>query len=242
MKIKFTLLLLLAAFVVNAQIVGPKLTVSENEYEFGKIAQGVEVTHDFIISNTGGDILEIQKVRASCGCTAAAPEKDRLEPGESTAITVKFNSAGRKGLQKKYVYISSNDVENPEIRLMFTADIVDRAELKNSEAELPSLELETYHKDFGTVEEGKILDWEVAFANTGGEELIIENVKTSCGCTAAVLSGEKLTPGEKGNLKIELDTAKRSGKMTRTVTLFSNDPAQPTQTITLEVNVQKKDS
>ena len=242
MKLKIIFLFLFAAFTVNAQIVGPKITVSETDYEFGKIAPGVEVTHDFLITNTGGDVLDIQRVRASCGCTAAAPKKDQLKPGESTTINVKFNSAGRSGAQKKYVYISSNDPDNPEIRLTFTAEIVERSELKNSEAELPKLELETYHKDFGTAVEGEVLDWQVNFVNSGKDELIIKDVKTSCGCTAAVVSGKKLAPGEKGNLRIELDTAKRSGKMTRTVTLFSNDPEQPSQTITLEVNVQKRDS
>jgi len=242
MKINITLLFFFAAFVINAQVVGPKITVSETEYEFGKIAKGVEVTHDFLITNTGGDLLEIQRVRASCGCTAAAPEKDKLKPGESTPISVKFNSAGRSGMQKKYVYISSNDPDKPEIRLTFTANIVDRSELKNSEASLPKLEIETYHKNFGTAIEGEILDWQVDFVNTGKDKLVIKDVKTSCGCTAAVVSGKNLEPGEKGNLRIELDTAKRSGKMTRTVTLLSNDPEQPSQTITLEVNIQKRDS
>lgn len=242
MKYKLIALFLLISTFVSGQIVGPKISVSDENYDFGKIAEGVEVSHKFNITNTGGDVLEIQRVRASCGCTAAAPEKDKLEPGESTAIEVRFNSAGRMGQQQKYVYISSNDPENPEIRLMFKAFVVDKSEFENKEAVYPKLEMETYHKDFGTVDEGSVLDWEVNFVNSGEDDLVIKRVKTSCGCTAAVLSGKILKSAEKGNLKIELDTAKREGKMTRTVTLYSNDPQQPVQTITLEVNVQKRKS
>jgi hypothetical protein len=103
--------LLLLFSVATAQIVGPKISYQESNYDFGDVSEGDIVVHDFEIYNTGGDVLKINHVRASCGCTAVKPEKDVLEPGEATTIKVSFNTARRKGKQRKHVYVLSNDPE-----------------------------------------------------------------------------------------------------------------------------------
>ena len=84
--------------------------------------------------------------------------------------------------------------------------------------------------------------FKVEFKNIGNAVLNITDVKTSCGCTAALLSSKTLQAGESGTLRIDLDTSNREGKLTRTVTLLSNDPQEPNQTITLFVNIQKRKS
>src|SRR3972149_942850 len=90
-----------------AQIMGPKAAIKQTEY-------------DFTITNTGGDLLKIIAVRATCGCTAANPDKSELKPGESTTIKVSFNSSGRLGPQTQFIYIKTNDPANNEIRLKIT--------------------------------------------------------------------------------------------------------------------------
>ena len=76
----------------------------------------------------------------------------------------------------------------------------------------------------------------------GNKPLNIKEVKSSCGCTAAVLSSKSLKPGQEGKLNIKFDTKDRSGKVTRTVTVFSDDPEQPRQIITLYVAINKRES
>ena len=61
-----------------AQLMGPKLLVQPTEHNFGKINQGDKVTHVFVITNNGGDLLIIEHVQASCGCTAEHPKKMSL--------------------------------------------------------------------------------------------------------------------------------------------------------------------
>jgi hypothetical protein len=98
------------------------------------------------------------------------------------------------------------------------------------------------HFDFGKVVAGQIVKHDYEIQNTGNADLIIKNVSASCGCTAATPEKTTLKPGEKGNVRIDLDTSKREGNLTRTVTLFSNDPSEPNRTITLLVNITKKKS
>ena len=235
----FTVLFTACNFAQNST---PKMSVDHMTYDFGTIYEGQYVSHDFAIKNDGQGTLEIQKVRASCGCTAAKPEKNELKPGESTAVNVKFNTAHRSGTQKKYVYVTTNDPKTPEVRLSFTAKIIQANMPEAANLKAPQLKLSIYHHDFGIVKEGEILELNIPFQNVGDEVLEIGSVKSSCGCTAALLSSKKLKPGESSNLRIEYDTTDRVGKTTRTITIYSNDPKNTQQVITIFANIEKRDS
>jgi hypothetical protein len=121
---KILSMLLVLSSLSFAQLIGPKLAVPQPNYDFGDLKQGEVVSHEFIITNNGDDKLIIKDVRPSCGCTAAKPEKDSLKPGESVKIKVEFNTAGREGKQHKYVYVTTNDKEQPEFRIKFFANIL----------------------------------------------------------------------------------------------------------------------
>ena len=94
--------------------------------------------------------------------------------------------------------------------------------------------------DFGKIKHFGNGTVEFEFKNTGKDPLVITNVKSSCGCTAALLSSKKLMPNEIGKLKIEFDTNNLFGQVARTVTLFSNDRKNPTRVLTLIVNIDKE--
>ncbi len=219
-----------------AQLMGPKLVVQQTEYDFGNIKQGVKVTHIFVLTNSGGDLLKITDIQASCGCTAALPDKNELGPGESTNLKVTFNSAGRFGKQKKLVRIESNDPENPLAIITIKANVI----LSDAEnAAYPVLHFPEMQHDFGKVQEGEVVKYTFKFENNGSSALKIKDIITSCGCTAALVSSEVLQPGEQGTLKVELDTSNRKGNMIRTITIKSNDPKNPTIILTVFADVQQ---
>jgi len=232
-------------FIVTSlfgQVLGPKLSVPNDDFDFGDVPEGEKVKHDFTLLNSGDDILVIERVTASCGCTAAQPALDSLKPGESTTLEVVFNTSRRSGLQKKYVYVKTNDKENDNYRVSFTANVLKKEVKEEKRKPAPKLRLATNQFNFGMVKEGEIVKTKIDISNIGTAILDIRDVKSSCGCTAALLNKKQLNPGEKGSLAIEFDTSDRNGKLTRTVTLYSNDPVQPVQPITLYINIAKKDS
>ena len=220
-----------------AQLFQPKLVLQQDSFDFGDIVQGEKATHTFVLSNGGGDLLKISDVKASCGCTAAAPEKKELAPGESTNLLVTFNSAGRMGKQSKTIRIFSNDPDNPEMVLSFTGNVVSASQVSGG---VPTIYFTETQHDFGKVNEGDKVDYTFNFANKGTTNLTIKDIKTSCGCTAALLSQDNLAPGQEGTLKVELDTKNRSGKMSRTITINSNDPKDPAKVLTIYADVVKK--
>jgi hypothetical protein len=235
MKKLLTLLILFSSFSL-AQLLNPKLVLQQNEHDFGDINQGEVVSHIFVLSNSGGGLLTISKVRPSCGCTAAMPEQNELGPGESTNLTVSFNSKGRMGKQKKIVRIETNDPENPQQIITIKGNVVVEGTKHNVG---PVLEFSETQYDFGKIEEGKVVEHTFKFQNNGKATLKINDIKTSCGCTAALVSSEKIAPGEEGTLLVELDTKNRKGKMRRTITIKSNDSKEPTQILTVYADIQK---
>jgi hypothetical protein len=233
---KLLTLLILFSSISLAQLLNPKLVLQQNEYDFGDIVQGEVVSHVFVLSNSGGSLLTISSVRPSCGCTAAMPEKSELGPAESTNLTVSFNSKGRMGKQKKIVRIETNDPEYPQQIITIKGNIV--VEGANKDAQ-PVLKFSETQYDFGKIDEGKVVEHTFNFLNSGKATLKISEIKTSCGCTAALVSNEKIGPGEEGTLLVELDTKNRKGKMSRTITIKSNDPKEPTKVLTVYADIQQ---
>ncbi len=217
-----------------AQFAGPKVSVQSDKYDFGKVKQNTTVSHEFTVMNNGNADLVIKKVKASCGCTVAKPSKDIIKPGDFAKIKVSFNTDRRKGNQRKHVYVFTNDPQKPELRLTFTATVIE--ENKN---EVPKIKLSSKRFNLGNVNEGKVVEFKVRVINEGKKPLIIKKVVSSCGCTAALMSDSKIMPGSSGWLNVKFDSSKRSGKISRTVSIYSNDPQHPVETITLFANIIK---
>ncbi|MFQ5647126.1 MAG: DUF1573 domain-containing protein [bacterium] len=109
---------------------GPKTSVEVSEikfesrkYDFGKIDQGKIVTHVFKFQNKGKGTLVIDKVKTSCGCTAALLSAKTLKPGENGEIKATFNSGRFRGAIKKTVYVHSNDPREPVVQLRLSGVI-----------------------------------------------------------------------------------------------------------------------
>jgi len=224
--------------IVNAQLAVPKISSLSQEHDFGNIVEGAIVTHDFIITNSGDAELYLIKVSSSCGCTVAKPEQEKLQPGESTKLKVTFNSANRHGRQKKHIYVFSNDKSNTRYRLAILSNVIKNDEVGGNAKPIPRISISENKHNFGKVKEGAVLTLNIDIKSIGDSELVITDVQTSCGCTAALLSSDKLKPGENGNVRIELDTKGMKGKKTRTLAIKSNDPINPRMVITLFVEVE----
>lgn len=74
------------------------------------------------------------------------------------------------------------------------------------------------------------------FVNTGGSDLIVQNVTASCGCTAPSWTREPVPPGGKGFVSATYNPAGRPGAFRKYVTVISNsNPGSVRLTIAGEV-------
>ena len=75
--------------------------------------------------------------------------------------------------------------------------------------------------DYGEIKKGSDGLRVFEFTNTGNAPLVIEDVKSSCGCTVPKKPEEPIMPGEKGEIEVKYDT-KKPGPIRKTVTVYSN--------------------
>lgn len=102
----------------------PRIVFERTTVEGGKIIEGENYVIDFTFKNTGNSPLKIISAKASCGCTAIKPINESIAPGEMGAITATFDSKGRVGMQSKSINVVTNDIENAQIPLRFTVEVV----------------------------------------------------------------------------------------------------------------------
>jgi hypothetical protein len=92
--------------VVSAD--APIIVFEREIFDFGKIAQGEKVNHEFKFKNTGKTPLIISNATATCGCTVPEFPKEPVLPGKEGVIKVTFNSEGKEGMQDKVITVNSN--------------------------------------------------------------------------------------------------------------------------------------
>ncbi len=83
-------------------------------FDFGKIKQGVPVTHEFKFTNKGKGALLIANAQPSCGCTTPDWSRQPVPPGQQGFIKATYN-AGGSGAFEKTISITSNVEGGPVV-------------------------------------------------------------------------------------------------------------------------------
>ncbi|RYJ42903.1 DUF1573 domain-containing protein [Flavobacterium beibuense] len=98
-----------------------------------------------------------------------------------------------------------------------------QAEIAHAEAgKMPVIKFETTEHDFGTIKQGDKVEYVYKFTNEGAADLVISQVKPSCGCTAPEWTKTPVAPGASGEIKVVFDSNGKSGKQSKTVNVHSN--------------------
>lgn len=103
----------------------------------------------------------------------------------------------------------------------------------------PAIDFDTRMHDFGLVNEGSTLRHVFRVKNEGPGALVVSEVATSCGCTAAALGITTIPPGGSGPLEVTMDSHGERGRGTRAITVQSNDPKHPTSTLEIAYDVER---
>lgn len=98
----------------------PRIKFDTATWDFGTMYQQEKVSHDFVYRNLGKGPLQIEKVKTSCGCTAAEPSHREILPGQQGALSVTFSSGHFRDRVTKLVYVDTNDPEEPRVTLTIT--------------------------------------------------------------------------------------------------------------------------
>lgn len=87
--------------------------------------------------------------------------------------------------------------------------------------------------DFGEAMEGTEVSSDFVVKNLGKGPLRLEQVRPSCGCTAAHFD-KVIPPGAEGKITLKLNLRGYAGSIKKTTTVFTNDPQNPRFTLTMQ--------
>jgi len=93
--------------------------------------------------------------------------------------------------------------------------------------------------NFGTIEEGTVLNVTYAFTNIGKEPLIIYDVQTGCGCTVARWPNQPIKISSTDSIVVKFNSSNKRGKQNRVITVLSNS-VETVKILSFEGNVIEK--
>jgi len=120
----FGALLSLAPLAVLAGA-GPQITFQTQVHDFGDVIHGQSPSAEVTFTNTGDELLVVEKIMSSCGCAKAVRGSQRVTPGESSKIYAQIITYGMSpGRHTQAVDIHSNDPAHPVTTLKFSFNVV----------------------------------------------------------------------------------------------------------------------
>lgn len=222
------------------------LSFEKETHDFGTLEEGNIATYEFSFTNTGDQAIEIERVKASCGCTTPFYTKEIIFPGSTGKIKISYNTNSRPGPFTKSVTVMSNAKKNTQI--LYIKGFVNPREKQGNvganyqtetpEKTPPSFNIDLNEFDFGTVEVGKVVKQRFNLLNSGQQNLIITSLENDCKCISFGLSRPVIGQNQTAILEITL-TADQIRELDEYFVINTNDPENPSRSIHLKAKVQE---
>ncbi len=104
----------------------------------------------------------------------------------------------------------------------------------------PKIEFKSQVIDYGEIDKGADGYRSFEFTNTGNAPLIINRVRSSCGCTIASKPEKPVMPGETAVIRVHYNT-NHIGPFRKTVTVYSNAVNVPGGVVKLHIKGKVSD-
>lgn len=150
------------------------------------------------------------------------------------ALAAVFTSCKDRNSEKKIAELESRlaELEGKKTVGPSTAAPTPATEAVNDEkpeGPLPKFEFQAVDHDFGTINEGEVVEYTYSFKNMGDAPLIIQSAQGSCGCTVPAWSKDPVPVGGTGFVKAKFDSKGFANIQNKAVTVTAN--TWPKQTV-----------
>jgi hypothetical protein len=115
----------LAFLAINLLVPGkasaaePRVVIGEDRFDFGEVFEDRQLSHTFVIKNSGNAPLEISKVDPDCACTVANYART-IPPGGQGEISLSIKPFSVMRQFRKETKIFVNDPDRSEFSLVLT--------------------------------------------------------------------------------------------------------------------------
>ncbi len=145
----------------------PDIFFEEPIYNFGKVYKNEEVEHVFVFQNRGTKQLNIEKIKASCGCIVLETTTRNVPPEMYGIINVIFRSDPYPGTINETIRVYSNDINTPVYSLKLLGETIE------------DIKINPKYIRFGYVSKGEKAQAEVDIQPRPGFNLEIKDVISS---------------------------------------------------------------
>lgn len=165
----------------------------------------------------------------------------KLAPKQKGYIVVTFDASKIKAygfiMNRIYLNVDGQADYKNSIAVSTTLE-EDFSKLTASDlAAAPVVKYDSESFDFGDIKPGSKVEHTFNLKNEGKKDLIIRDVKSSCGCTAVSPSKNIVNSGETVPLKVSFDSKGKNGRQSKTITVITNDPKNPTTILRIASNI-----
>lgn len=121
-RLIWSILVFVLAAVQSPVYAQPRIQIDQTTHQFGDVYPGEPLRHDFKITNTGTEPLEIKVERTSCGCTAGILSATRFMPGGSGIVSVTTTPVV-PGVKQESAYLTTNDPTQKNVTLIIVMTV-----------------------------------------------------------------------------------------------------------------------
>jgi hypothetical protein len=163
-----------------------------------------------------------------------------LQPDQRGLLIISYDGKikGDLGYFDELLTLALSDDEELALRLMTVVYEYFDPVPKSMEKSVPRLSLSESDIDFREIPSNRKISKTISITNFGRENLQIRKLMSNCSCIDLRISKSEIEAGEKAELSIEFDPKGRKGIDHKHITLFSNDPINPVQTIIIKSTVK----
>ena len=117
----------------------PSLACDAPVHDFGRRPNVEHVKHVFTLTNRGTATLHIERLRVCCGATADVSSME-IAPGATADVHVDLSLLGRKGKQRKSIYVVCDDPERPYYRLQLVGTVTTEIDITPDRVEFGAVD------------------------------------------------------------------------------------------------------
>lgn len=217
---------LVLALALPALAAAPALVVENFKYDFGQVYQGERVEHVYHFRNAGDAPLKIEKVRSSCGCTAALVSAEMIDPGETGEVKATFDSTRFRGEVTKTIYLYTNNPDQRETRFTLSGEVLAKLTADPDPLLLDNLA------------PGGERNATVTITNQGREILHLQEVTASIAELTATLEGKTLAPGATTRLQVKVVPREGTTRFSGYIFVRGEGPQAPVLRIPVRATVR----
>ncbi|HKI88969.1 MAG TPA: DUF1573 domain-containing protein [Draconibacterium sp.] len=221
------------------------LRVKSNYLSFGSMKQTEVKTEELeLVNDTDNPITVGFRTVPSHVKAKVEPETIPAKGRGKLVVTYDAAAANTYGFASHRIYLSLNGSNDYKNSVGVSATIEEDFSNLTPEqlAKAPIAKFSEKIHDFGDITQGDKKEYTFMLANDGKSDLIIRNVRSSCGCTAVAPATKVIAAGESAPIKVTFDSRGKRGRQSKTITVITNDPKNPTTMLRISSNVSVPES